>query len=300
MRKYHDVDKIVQQDASDSIIEGCMVLEGGAWRSLYSAGVLDALMLNDINMRTTIGVSAGAMNGFNYVSGQIGRAAHINLTYRHNSEYCGIKAYSHNQGITGFDFLFNQVDDIYPFNADRFYEERRDFYAVACNCASGASKYFKKGETEDIFKAIQASASLPFLSKMVEVEGELYLDGGISDAIPYRFALANNYQKIIVIRTRNRDYRKKESGLSKHMNRRFYRNWPQLEQQLDTTSMRYNMMCRDLQHLEKKHRIFVIAPKKPLSIKRLEGNVEKLGALYWQGYQDGIQTIEALKQYLNK
>ena len=133
---FSKIDKIPRGRASNKISKLCLVLEGGAFRGLYSEGVLDALMLAGINAECTIGVSAGAMNGMNYVSGQIGRAARINLTYRHDSRYIGLKAIKTNKGVVGFDFVMNQIDEE-AFDEEAFFDRRKRFVVVATNCLPG-------------------------------------------------------------------------------------------------------------------------------------------------------------------
>lgn len=195
MEVYSKLDQIPCGIASNKTIDGCIVLEGGAFRGLYTAGVLDALMENDINLSCTIGVSAGAMNGVNYVAGNIGRTARINLKYRHDSRYVGVKAIRKNKGIIGFDFVFKQINKTDPLNNELFYDEKKRFIASCTSCVTGEQTFFEKGKCKDIYKAIQASASMPYVSEMVKVEGKPYLDGGCSKAIPYEWALANDYKK---------------------------------------------------------------------------------------------------------
>ena len=186
---YSHIDKIPSGSASRKVTEGCLVLEGGAFRGLYSQGFMDAMMKAGINMQCTIGVSAGAMAGMNYVAGQIGRSARVNLKYRHDSRYVGIQAVRHNKGLIGFDFVFDGLKESDPFDGKRFFEPERRFVAVATNCLTGETEYFEKGHCTNIFHAIRASASMPYISKMVDIDGKPYLDGGCSCKIPYQWAI---------------------------------------------------------------------------------------------------------------
>lgn len=297
MRIYKNVNDLPSGHASDKVAPGCTVLEGGAFRGVYTSGVLDRLMQADINMECTIGVSAGAMNGFNYVSGQIGRSGRINLTYRHDSRYIGYRALRRNHGITGFDFLFNEVPNILPFDETSFNSLRRRFVVVATNCVTGEPVYFEKGQCGDIFKAAQASASVPVASKMVYIDGSPYLDGGCSIKIPVDWAIAEGYEKIIVVRTRDRAYRKPEQRLDQ-LYKRLYDTYPLLLQELKEETERYNTLCDHIDKLEKQGRIFVIAPTRPVRILRFEGDMEKLGLLYQRGYFDAGGRMHALEQYL--
>jgi hypothetical protein len=141
---YSGIGALPSGSASDNITEGCMVLEGGAFRGVYTSGVLDALMEEDINMRCTVGVSAGALNGVNYVTGQIGRSGRINLRYRHDSRYVGAKAIRRNKGIIGFDFVFGDMDRVPPLDKKRFMDRSRQFYIVVTNLKTGRTEYLEK------------------------------------------------------------------------------------------------------------------------------------------------------------
>ena len=143
-KRFSGISKLPNGNTSNKIVPGCIVLEGGAFRGLYTSGVLDALMQFEINMQCTVGTSAGALNGFNYVAGQIGRSARINLGYRHDSRYVGLEAFKNNKGIIGFDFLMKGTQYFDPLNTPRFMNPTRDFIAVCTNCKTGRPEYFSK------------------------------------------------------------------------------------------------------------------------------------------------------------
>ena len=219
------LDEIPSGMASKDITEGCMVLEGGAFRGNYTSGVMDALMENGINLSCTIGTSAGAMIGANYVAGHIGRAAKINLRFRHDKRYMGPSVFRRNKGIIGFDFIlatYGGVDSTYPLNLARFFDPAKRFVAVTTNIKTGKPEYFEKGECTDIFRAIAASASMPMVSKPVSMDGQLYLDGGCADSIPFKWALNEGYEKIIVIKTRDDSYRKSDTETELKIKRGFF------------------------------------------------------------------------------
>ena len=184
IKTYNELSKIPHGHADKSITPGCIVVEGGAFRGLYNQGVLDALMENNINFACTIGTSAGALAGFNYVAGQIGRSARANLTYRHYTDYVGRGALAHAYSPIRLDFLFNDYNAIEPFDEKTFFSPERRFVAVATDCTTGKTAYFEKGKCRDIFSAIKASASMPSISPMIDVDGRPCLDGGCSCRIP--------------------------------------------------------------------------------------------------------------------
>ncbi len=296
MKVYSKIDDLPNGIASDKLTEGCLVLEGGAFRGLYTAGVIDALMQNDINLSCTIGVSAGALNGLNYVSGNIGRSARINLRYRHDSRYVGIKAYQHNKGIIGFDFVLDQINSSDPMNLDYFWNPNKRFIVEATNCNNGEPTYFEKGICSNILKAIQASASMPYVSKMVKVDDEPYLDGGCSKAIPYEWALNNGYQKIVIVRTRPLDFRKENEMDMPAFH--VYKKYPMFANSLASCKLEYNRECDEIVKLTEENRVFTIAPSCPITVSRVESDMEKLGDLYYLGYNDALSYIDNLKRYL--
>ena len=295
---YANVDQLPDGIASDIITEGCIVLEGGAFRGLYTRGVLDALMLNDINFQSTVGTSAGALAGLNYVSGNIGRMARFNLTYRHDKRYVGVKPVLSTRNLIDLDFMLKDYNAVEPFNSARFYDPERRYTAVCTNCSNGETLYFEKGKCSNIFDAVKASASMPFVSKMVNVDGTYCLDGGASCKIPYQWAIDQQYSKILVVKTRDNSYRKKTE--EREIARKVYRKYPQFAESLDKSNGAYNRQCDEIDKLEKEGRIFVILPSKKVTVSRLEGNVNKLADLYWQGFNDALASLGKLREYLSE
>ena len=297
---YSGLESLPSGRAKNFLVPGCMVLEGGAFRGVYTSGVLDVLMEHNVNLQTTIGVSAGALVGMNYVSGQIGRAARMNLMFRHDDRYVGLTAMRNNRGVIGFDFMFsNQLEGIDPFDEDRLLKPDRRFIAVASNLRTAEAEYFEAGKCDNIFLAAQASASMPYVSKPVEINKDLYLDGGCSVKVPYQWALDQGFEKIVVVRTRHREYRKEITPRKNHAAANtVYRHYPDFADMVEHADERYNAQCDELEQLEKDGRIFVIAPSRPVDISRLEGDMEKLGALYDLGYLDAKNNLDALSEYL--
>lgn len=285
----------------DKIQEGCLVLEGGAWRGIYTQGALDALMQADINFQTVIGVSAGAMAGGGYLCGQIGWAARINLIYRQDPNYCGRGAMKRDHGITGFSYLFGEIAAKFPMDRARLEDPRRRLVVVATDVETGEAVCFDRDKAGDILKTIQASATVPYVSRPVTINGRQYLDGGCSnDYIPYHWAEENGFQKIMVIRTRDRGYRDtpEESRALRTLNKAMYRKYPKLLEKLLSSHTAYNAECDGLDAREKAGKIFVLAPSEPVTIRRFESDVEKLGELYWKGYKEMKEQLPALKRYL--
>ena len=296
---YSRMESIPNGRASDVIIPGCLVLEGGAFRGLYTQGLLDFWMQNDINFQTVRGVSAGALSAAAYMSGQIGRSARVNLGCRHNSNYIGVKALRKAHSPIRLDFLIHDYDEIEPLDMERFYDSRKRLVVVATNCQTGKPEFFEKGNCTDLILGIKASASMPYISPMVEVDGKKCLDGGCSCAVPYQWAIDEGYRKIVVVRTREHGFRKPEAKL-KNTARRVYRRHQEFAEALDDSSARYNRQCDEMEMLAEEGRIFMVEPSESVTVGRVEGDMEKLGALYWLGYHDGKRTLEALRSYLGR
>lgn len=298
-KAWSGLDSICQASAPNTLVPGCLVLEGGSFRGCYTTGVLDVLMENGINLQTTIGTSAGALNGYNYVAGEIGRAAKINLGYRHDYRYFGPRAAVRSRGVVGFNFILDEIEEELPFDRERFDDPARRFLVTVTNCETGRVMYCEKGVDPDFHKAVQASASMPFVSEMVNVDGIPCLDGGCAVKIPYQWALDNGFEKILVIRTRPQSYRREPQGKRfGELAERIYRNHPQLVELLNTQDDQYNRACDELEQLQQQGKLFMLCPSGSIQVSTLEGDMEKLGALYLLGRCDAKLQLPQLQQYL--
>ncbi len=296
---YSGIDGIPRGSASDSITRGCLVLEGGAFRGVYTAGVLDAMMLNGINLQTVIGCSAGALNGINYVTGQIGRSGRINLGYRHDPRYIGARRLLWEGSLISFDFLLRQTDAFEPLDRQRFSDPDRRFAVVVTDCQTGEARYPERDKCGDIFKAVQASASMPYVSQMVDVDGIPCLDGGCACKVPYEWAFKQGFEKVVIVRTREPSFRKRSSNpAQRRLAEKVYQDYPEFAQILANSNEEYNRECDDMEVLARQGAAYMIAPSAPVRIQRLEGDMEKLGKLYWLGYHDAEGQIDQLKAYL--
>lgn len=296
-RIYKDIDKLPAGRASDSITQGALVLEGGGWKGLYTVGVLDAMMEEGINLASIVGVSAGALSALGYVSGQIGWGARIDLRYRHDRNYVGIGALRRDHGITGFSYLFQDILKEMPIDEQRLNDARRRLAVSATNLLTGRVVYFEKGRC-DLYRAVQASASVPFVSAPVLIDGVPYLDGGCAEKIPYPWAKESGEDKIVVVRTRELSFRRKP-GASK-LTGRMYRKYPAFVQSMENANEGFNRTVEELEADTESGKVFLIAPSKPVTVKRFDGDMEKLGELYWLGYHDLHDKLSQLKDYLSE
>lgn len=295
-KAYSRYDDLPVGQASDQLTNGCLVLEGGAFRGLYTQGFLDAMMLHNINLSCVIGVSAGALGGMNYVSGQIGRSARINLGFRHDSRYVGIRAFLHSRSILDVSFLTEDREIFEPLDEARFLRQEQRFIAVTTDCETGETAYFEKGKCSDIMEAIRASATMPYISPMVQLDGRPHYDGGCSCKIPYQWAIDNEWEKIVVIKTRELGYRRAEKLDDRAY--RFYPRHPKFADSQAHSNILWNHQCDEIEQLHKEGRLYRIAPSEPVTVGRIESDVEKLGELYWLGFSDCENELPALIQYL--
>ncbi|MCQ2411671.1 MAG: GNAT family N-acetyltransferase [Sphaerochaetaceae bacterium] len=294
---YSGISSIPSGKASNQLVQGCLVLEGGAFRGLYTQGMLDYWMLHGINFQTVVGVSAGALAGMNYVAGQIGRSAHANLGFRHYRNYIGAGAVLKAHSPIRVDFLLKDYNRIEKLDTNRLFDASRRFVAVATSCETGEAEFFEHSNCKDMMSAIKASASMPFISPMVEVDGKKCLDGGCACAIPYQWAMDQGYEKIVVIKTRDSSFRNIDPKVNTRA-KKLYRNHKALATAIDEADVRYNQQLDELDQLAKEGRIHLIAPSESVTVSRVDGDMEKLGGLYWLGYNDAAKGLKALKNYL--
>ena len=279
-----------------------LLLEGGSLRGLFTAGVLDTFMENDVYFPAVAGVSAGALNALNYVSHQPGRSASINLRYRHDGRYFGPKAALRGGSLFGLNFMLHDVKKEVPYDEDTYAHGGMRMIAVATNAETGKAAYFEKGKTDfDFNEAVRASASLPLASAPVMLDGQPYLDGGCACPIALNWALEQGFEKIVVVTTREKGFRKKQPGQRMiDLYDDFYGDKPLFLATMLTQEMRYNALMDQLDELEENGRVFCVRPQEPITIGRFEGDTEKLLALYNRGHREGREALAGMQTYLEK
>ncbi|GEK91178.1 patatin-like phospholipase family protein [Alkalibacterium kapii] len=276
-----------------------MVLEGGGMRGLYTAGVLDTLIEEDVSVDGMVTVSAGALFGINFASRQKGRSLRYNINYIRDKRYISLRSWLKTGDIVNKEFAYYTVPfSLDVFDEQAFKESGIDFYATVTNMETGQPEYPKITEPFKQMEALRASGSMPFASKPVTHEGTNYLDGGVSDSIPLEKAKALGYNKNIVILTRPLDYRKTKPN--SFLIDRWYKHYPKFKETLKNRYKNYNKTIEKINEEEKQDDIFVIRPSKTIPIKRLERDPEKLQAMYDLGVKDAKRRINELKDYLNK
>lgn len=277
-----------------------LLLEGGSLRGLYTSGALDILMENGLYFPAVAGVSAGALNAVNYVARQPGRAASINLRYRHDPRYFGPRAAFNGGSLFGLNFMLRDLPQEVPFDNDTFYHGGQRMIAVATCVQTGKPAYFEKGKTDfDFLDAVRASASLPLVSVPVHLGRFSYLDGGCSCPIPLHWAQAEGFAKTVIITTRQKGFRKTLPGQRMvNLYDDFYGDRPLFLEAMLTQEVRYNALMDEIDALEEAGRIFVLRPVDPVDIGRFEKSTEKLLDLYNRGRREMRDRLPDLVQYL--
>ena len=272
------------------------VLEGGAMRGLYSAGVLDVFMQNNISTDAIYGVSAGALFGINFKSKQIGRAIRYNIKYAHEKNYMGLYSLITTGNIMNKEFCFDRlVNELDKFDFETFNNSPIDFFAVVTNVETGEAEYKHIAEAREGLEALRASGSMPFVSRLVEMEKAKYLDGAISDPIPLQKALNDGYEKIVVVLTRPEGYRKRKDFMPYNL---VYRKYPNFIRTAKNQPQIYNETLELIKKYEKEGKIVVLRPSKKLKIARVEKDIKKLDAIYKLGVNDCTSSIGKIKSYL--
>ena len=267
-----------------------LVLEGGGMRGLYTAGVLDAFLDAGIEVDGIVSVSAGALFGVNFVSGQRGRALRYNKKYISHPNYMGLRSWLRTGNMVNKDFTYYEIPmKLDVFDQEAFAKANIPFYAVATNVETGQPEYFQIDHVFEQMEILRASSALPLVSKIVEWEGKKYLDGGLSDSIPVEFARSLGFDKLIVILTRPLGYRKKASS---------GRIYPNFVKVATKRYQHYNDSLDQIEKLEKAGQVFAIRPSKALEIGRLEKNPDKLEDIYQLGLQDGEKIMAELREYI--
>lgn len=276
-----------------------LVLEGGAMRGMFTAGIIDVFMEEGVHFDGTIGVSAGAAFGVNYKTRQIGRAIRYNMRFCNDRRYCGLWALLRDGNIFSTEFAYGEVPLKYdPFDFETYRRNSMPFYLVATDVETGEAVYHEYGGYEDhVFDWIRASSSMPLVSQMVEIDGRKLLDGGISDSIPLRYFESIGYERNVVVLTQPPMYEKKENGLLFAV-RLMYRKYPQLVRAMEERHLRYNETLRYIEEKERAGEILVIRPESALPVSRVERKPERLKAAYDIGRKAAYQRLAEVRAFL--
>ena len=276
-----------------------LILEGGAMRGMFTAGVLDVLMENDIEFDGVIGVSAGATFGCNYISKQIGRTIRYNKKYCRNWRYCSMRSLLTTGDLFGEDFCYNKIpNELDPFDNDTFRKSGTEFYIVATDIETGEAIYKKYDvDDPDCLLWMRASASMPLASRIVEAGGKKLLDGGMADSIPVKKFEEMGYDKNVVVLTQPEDY-VKEKNSALPLIKLIYKKFPKLIEVMENRHIMYNTTTAYIKEKEKSGELFVIRPTGKLNVGHIEHNPSELEKAYQSGRRVAQENLEKLKEYL--
>lgn len=276
-------------------------MEGGAMRGMFTAGVTDVFMENGIKFDGAVGVSAGAAFGCNYKSEQPGRVIRYNTRFCRDSRFCSLRTLLRTGDIFGAEFCYHEIPeklDVFDFRT--FAESPMEFYVVCTDAETGKPIYHKcvKADYNEL-EWIRASASMPIVSRVVEVGGKKLLDGGISDSIPLKFMEKSGYDRNVTILTQPRNFVKPPSNMANKM-KPLFRRYPEIVHAMNRRHKMYNAELKYIRRAEQEGRTFVIAPPEKLPVGHIEHNPDVLREVYRIGRNTANKHIEEVKKFINK
>ncbi|MBS4769832.1 patatin family protein [Carnobacteriaceae bacterium zg-ZUI240] len=276
-----------------------LLLEGGGMRGMYTAGVLDVLMEHDIKVDGMVCVSAGALFGVNYLSKQKGRALRYNLNYLLDKRYMGWHSFLTTGNMVNKEFTYYTVPfTLDPFDNETYKSSNIPVHVPITNVETGQAEFVMVSDVFQQMEVLRAASALPIVSKLVEIDGKFYLDGGMADSIPIDFMQEQSFDKIIIVLTRPKDYRKKK--VIKWVYQLLYRRYPKLVETIANRHEHYNATVEKIMKLEEEGKVFVIRPTENITIGRLEKSKQKIQEIYDLGSQNMHQRLEKLYAYLEK
>ena len=278
-----------------------LVLEGGALRTIFSAGVCDGLLAGGIQCDYLVGVSAGIAYGVSYISGQPRRNLEVATRFAPDRRYMSVGNLldRRNRSYFGLDFTFRRIpEELVPFDYEAFAAYPGQMEAVVTNVVTGQAEYLEvPRDAEGSSKLLQASCALPLMFPIIHIDGKGYLDGGVSDGIPFQRALEQGCDRLIVVLTKPRDCVRKPDGMLKLI-LHHYRRYPEFCETMRRRAEIYNESKRRVLELEREGKVLVFAPKTTRGVSRTERDVEKLRLLWSDGYQQAAERMEELCAFI--
>ena len=275
-----------------------IIFEGGGMRGAYTAGIIDALLEHDMNFEYCYGISSGATHATTYLSRQRGRAIQIVTDYIKDKRYFSIKNLIKTGNLFNVDFIYDTIPhELNPYDYETAKNNPAKFFVGVINMETSKGEFLRVKDIEEEYMKVCASMSLPLIANMVEIDGQRYLDGGIADSLPIQRSINDGNKKSVLVLTQDATYRKKLDKILPLVAIK-YRKFPGFVHMVKTRHVRYNASLDQIEEEEKAGRAFVLRPKKPVKIGRLELNRKKMLALYREGYEDGIEAMPRLKAFL--
>ncbi len=274
-----------------------LVLEGGTFRPLFSCGVMDALLSEDIMMPYCIGVSAGISDGVSYISRQKGRNLEIVQKYRNDKRYIGRSNYRKHRSLFGLDFVFGEIpNSLVPFDMDTFKQYEGTCLVGVTNAATGEAQYMDAMDMDEQYSMLRATCAMPLFFPVIELNGEKYYDGGISDPIPMEKAFSDGCDKLLVVLTQPKGFVKRLGKYDKLGARVLARKYPAVREAILSRPDRYNKIVRLCEQWEREGKVMILRPNYLLN--SFESNVQKLETAYWHGYRMTKEKIKRIRRFL--
>lgn len=274
-----------------------LVLEGGTFRPLFSCGVMDALLSEDIMMPYCIGVSAGISDGVSYISRQKGRNLEIVQKYRNDKRYIGRSNYRKHRSLFGLDFVFGEIpNSLVPFDMDTFKQYEGTCLVGVTNAATGEAQYMDAMDMDEQYSMLRATCAMPLFFPAIELNGEKYYDGGISDPIPMEKAFSDGCDKLLVVLTQPKGFVKRLGKYDKLRARVLARKYPAVREAILSRPDRYNKIVRLCEQWEREGKVMILRPNYLLN--SFESNVQKLETAYWHGYRMTKEKIKRIRRFL--
>lgn len=278
---------------------GALILEGGTFRPIFSSGVMDALLDNDIHFPYVIGVSAGITDGFSYVSQQQKRNLDILVNHRHDKRYVGIRNYISDRSLFGLKFAYETIpNELYPFDWDTFLNNPTTIKVGVTNVHTGQIEYLDGKKLDKQCNMLKATCAIPFAFPAITIDDKQYYDGGICDPIPVKKAIADGNEKMLIVLTRPKGYQKTLSRSHIIASRLLKKKYPELVKPLLTRHIHYNETVKFCEQLEKEGKAIILRPTQDVQIDSLEKDINKIKCIYEYGYNETIKRIEEIRNLL--
>ena len=293
-----EVDKATPAWRGHEATDVNLVLEGGAMRCLFTAGVLDLLSEKGVFAKRVIGVSAGALSGWYYVAGLIGRTCYLNVKYCQDWRYLSLKSFIRTGNACGRDFMFDKVPrELEPVDFSFFNDSPMQLIAVSSNVETGEADYHAFTDADKDMPYLISTSSMPLVSQIVNVDNKLLLDGGTCDSVPIDYSLQTGAKKHIVVTTHDAGFIKKPEKMMPLISR-LYADYPHFVERARFRYFEYNRAYRKAQRMHEEGSAFTIMPPEPVTVSNMETDPTKLLKLYEQGYRTALVAWPALKAYL--
>ncbi|MCH5251819.1 MAG: patatin family protein [Lachnospiraceae bacterium] len=274
-----------------------IVLEGGTFRPMFSSGVMDALLSENILLPYCIGVSAGISNGVSYISKQPQRNLEIMQKYRNDKRYMSRSNWRKNKSIFGLDFVFGEIpNQLIPFDRETFFSYEGKCLVGVTNAATGQAEYKDAMEMDDKYTMLRATCALPMFFPAIELDGNKYYDGGLSDPIPVKKALEDGCDKLLIVLTQPRGYVKHIGKYDKMGARMLGRRYPEIKRAILGRPERYNEAVKFCNELVKEGKALILRPNHLLN--SFESDVRRLEMSYWHGYRMTKEKMGKIKRFL--